>query len=84
MQTSAHFYTLPQKQTPEPEKLDIRGLSFVYLHRRKKTTYYRPQNDVFLPVTRWNVKSLGFARYEEIVLVWILKNTERLPYEKPS
>ncbi len=42
MQTSAHFYTLPHKQTLQPEKLDIGGLNVVYLHRQGKTTFHRP------------------------------------------
>ena len=42
MQTSAYFYTLPQKQTLQLEKVDIGGLNFVYLHRQRKTTFYRP------------------------------------------
>ena len=42
MQNIRTFYTLPQIQTPEPEKLDIWGLNFVYLHCQGKTSFYRP------------------------------------------
>ena len=54
-QTYAHFYTMPLRHTPQAEKLDKRGFDFVYLHRQGKTTYHRPDHNVFFLAKRCDV-----------------------------